>query len=299
LPRISLPVVGTPSRTELGQRCHRRHVLSDILQQRIYISPSAAFGTVIHSGVAQHWNSANQRDVLEIVRSTWREQFHRPNVNAEGHPEELALAIIEGYAKTATLAGPFGLVGPWQLVSVEQRLEIPVGRFVLSFQTDRVLYNKELDRILVIDTKTAGRLDARWRRQWELSLQMKLYKYGTSIAYDRENVDVVIEGVLKDVPTKIEYVTTPEWDSATLAEAVNQFEQMAARDEALILKCTHNGVVDLDELTERALVLTEFNYQDCYSYNVECPYRRLCVASPGERLAILRSDYFENSEELY
>lgn len=211
---------------------------------------------------------------------------------------ELAAAMLNTYMNTATLAGPFE--GDWQLVSVEDRLEVPLdlpnGSAKLSFQSDRVVWNKDTEHLVIIDTKTAGRLDRRWSKQWETSLQMKLYKAGAMTAYDMENVSVVVEGVLKDVPSVIQYEPCPDWSKGILSEAANQASIIAQRDFDLIASDVPDVPKDKRVVVQEALVDTAVNYMSCYEYGVECPFRKLCTAEPEERVAILNGEYFEIPE---
>lgn len=290
--KLELPVIVTPSRIELGLRCKRRHAIGDLLQYSRYRAPSLHFGTVIHSGAGAWWLTGSQAKALGIVQADWAQRFTGPTVDLS---LELAMAMTEYYVLNAELAGPFSQEdGEWQIVSVEDRLEIPLGPDAkLSFQTDRVLWNQTTKHLVVVDTKTAGRFDKKWIRQWETSLQMKLYKAAASAVYgfDPRIIDVVIEGVLKDIPCKIQYVTCPEWSPAVLGEAVEQAKHIANGDKQGILLGTK------EEQEEWAVNHTEVNYQDCYSYGVECQFRRLCTAEPEQRAALLHSEYTKIPED--
>lgn len=308
--KLSLPVIVTPSRIELAQRCYRRHVLSDLLQRAGYYSPSLEFGSVIHAGAGAWWNNANLENGLvarakavSAVRTEWNKRFEQnPQVSQKDVSLDLAIAIIESYTQLADLRGPFGLEpGDWQIVSVEDRLEVPLvipnGLARLSFQTDRVVFNKTNDHLVVIDTKTSSRMDKRWERQWETSLQMKLYKAGASRAYDipPENISVVIEGILKEAKPALKYIECPDWSVGLLNEAILQAQSVASRDYRLI------AVEDLPRdqhlIIEDALSKTDVNYMSCFEYGVECAFRKLCVANIEERVPMLMAEYFELPEE--
>jgi len=306
LSKIQLPVIVTPSRVELGLRCQRRHSLADILQVASYYSPSLEFGSVIHTGAASWWNDDGEGSAMA---AEWNKRFTmNPRVNQGELSLEMANAMMAAYRQNAKLAGPFDAEGPWQLVSVEERIEVPLSlglvdgeerKAKLSFQTDRVVWNKETQHLVVVDTKTAGRLDKRWARQWETSLQMKLYKACAVAAYDMDpaNVSVVVEGVLKDVPSTIQYEVCPDWGQSTLAEAVNQAKIVALRDYELIAGSIEGVPRDRNLVAQDALVNTAVNYMSCYEYGVECPFRKLCTAEPEERIAILNGEYWEIPEE--
>jgi len=307
VPKISLPIVVTPTRVELGLRCYRRHVLADVLQRARYFSPSLEFGSVVHAGAAAWWKNADvDGDVarpraVHATTQEWNKRFEQnPSVSQKDLSLDLAVAMIESYTKNADMRGPFALEsGDWQFVTVEDRLLIPlVGGYKLSFQTDRVVYNKTNAHLVIVDSKTAARLDKKWERQWETSLQMKLYKAGAAKAYDFEvdQVDVVVEGILKDIPSDVRYVPCPDWSEAVLQEAVGQAIHIAKRDEALITDSESGLPRDLRYIEEDAVNKTALNYQSCYEYGVECAFRRLCTAEPDERVAILNAEYFEIPE---
>lgn len=284
---MRLDNVITPTRVELGQRCYRRHVIADRLERHSYVSPSAEFGSVIHAGAAAWWRSGDLHAATDAAISEWNKRQASLN---EGHSLELAAAIMAYYAGHAALAGPID--DDYRLVSVEERLEVPIGDFTLSFQSDRVL-SLNNERLLIVDTKTASRLDKRWRSQWETSVQMKLYQAAAGRLYDMP-VSIVVEGVLKAAAPKIEYVVCPEWDAATLLEAEREMLRIARMDEVVTRACrVEDGTIDADLLMRRVLINVPFNYGDCYSYNIECPYRRLCTAPPNERVGLLKAEYFE------
>jgi len=259
----------------------------------------------MHSGVGAKWLGQSGPSA---IASEWQKRFAmNPKINQGDLSLELANAMLQAYNEQANLAGPF-VEGEWQLVSVEDRLEVPLAlglfddgierKAKLSFQTDRVVWNKERSHLVVIDTKTAGRLDRRWARQWETSLQMKLYKAAAVTAYDMEpeNVSVVVEGILKDVPSRVQYEVCPEWSSGILAEAVNQARIVAMRDYELIASSVEGVPRDRRLVVSDALNNTAVNYMSCYEYGVECPFRKLCTAEPEERIAILNGEFFEIPE---
>lgn len=306
-----LPVTVTPSRVEVGLRCYRRYVLGQVLNYARYLSPSLEFGSVVHAGAAAWWLNADlDGDVARAkahaaVNAEWAKRFDaNPAITPGDHSLQLAEAMIQTYTMTAELNGPFGLEkGDWQIVSVEDRLEVPLvlsgnRQAKLSFQTDRVVFNKTNDHLVVVDSKTAARIDKRWERQWETSLQMKLYKAGAARAYDMppENIDVVVEGILKDVPSRVVYIPCPDWSTDLLNEAIAQAQFIAERDWTLLESDIPGVPRDAAYIVEDAVNKTQINYMSCYEYGVECPFRRLCTAEPSERVAILNAEYFEVPE---
>lgn len=311
---LELPVVITPTRAELGARCHRRHFLSDVLGKARYFSASLEFGSVVHAGAAAFWLG---RDWNEAVRLEWGKRFDaNPQVSQESVSLQMATAMMEHYVKNAKIAGPFSDQGIWKRVDVEQRFEIPLRDLTLSFQCDRMAYNADENWLVVVDTKTAARLDPRWDRQWETSLQMKLYKAGAKHVFATGGrVDVVVEGLLKHVPSDLRYYACPDWSDGMLAEAAHNayviadmdrdLIEQASTEPALVIPVHRNHKLEPDvklvpnqqRAEELAVRFTPVNYMDCYSYNVECPFRRICTADIDERVGILRGEYFETEGE--
>lgn len=313
--KIELPVVITPTRAELGARCHRRHFLSDVLCRARYNSAALEFGSVVHAGAAAFWLSSLGRGTVtpeEAIEREWDKRFEQTDVSQESVSLRMALAMMDYYAKNASLAGPYQeAADDWQLVDVEQRYEIGLKEFRLSFQMDRAVYSKEQNWLVIGDTKTASRLDYRWDRQWETSLQMKLYAGGSKQIFRTEGrVSVFVEGVLKKVPSELRYYACPDWSDSLLSEAAFNAYVIAQMDQDIILRGSDKirNIMDpeavklvpnLQRLEELAVRTTPVNYNDCFSYGIECPFRRICAAEPDERAPILRAEYFEKVDEEY
>lgn len=297
--KTTLPVVITPTRAELGARCHRRHFLSDVLSRARYASPSLEFGSVVHAGVAAHWLGKDWNGVLA-------DEWSKHKVDSPKLSLGMAQAMLGSYVRDAKLAGPFTDQGNFKLVDVEQRFEIPLKDIKLSFQCDRIAYDKEQNWMVIVDSKTASRLDSKWDRQWETSVQMKLYRAGAKQVFDTAGrIDIVVEGIVKDVPSFIRYYVCPEWEDGLLAEAAHNAYTIAKLDEEIIVSgsdtlrniMTPDGpgrlVPNDQKIEEIAVRMTPVNYFDCFSYGVECPFRRICVADVDQRVPLLRSEYFE------
>lgn len=310
--KLQLPVVITPTRAELGARCHRRHFLSDILGKARYFSPSLEFGSVIHAGVAAHWLKSKDPNAPSPFASMANEWSQR-KIESDSLTIQLANAMLGEYMQKAELAGPFTSQGNWKLVDVEQRFEIPLKDTRLSFQCDRIVHDPDQNWLVVVDSKTAGRLDSKWDRQWETSLQMKLYRAGVKHVFDTGGrIDIVVEGILKHTPSDIRYVVCPEWSNAMLGEATHNAYCIAALDSDFVVQASDQIVLrdamdnpmpklipNADKALELAVALTPTNYFDCYSYGIECPFRRICTADVDERVAIVKGEYFDIPEESY
>lgn len=303
---LELPVVITPTRVELGGRCHRRHFLGDVLNKTLYRSPSLEFGSMIHAGGSSYWLGKDWRPVIE---NEWKERFEKTSVSQDSVSLPMANAMMEFYQTNAKLAGPFqDAADDWVLVDVEQRFEMPIRDndknmviAVLSFQMDRIVYSKSQDWLVIGDIKTAARLDKRWEKPWEKSLQMKLYRIGVRTVFEHVGkLDVFIEGLHKHVPSDIRYYACPEWSDGLLGEAVFNAKNIADIDKELIKACMDSdGSISLAKAEELGVRYTTVNYNDCYSYGVECIFHRICTADVDERVGILRGEFTEKVEEDY
>ncbi len=310
--KLQLPIVVTPTRVELANRCHRRHFLSDILGKARYFSPSLEFGTVMHSAFAAHWmnqKAANPTDPFAVIDTEWAKR----KVESDDLTPQLAKSMLSDYMAKAQIAGPFTAQGNFKLVDVEQRFELPIRDSRLSFQMDRIVHDPEQNWMVIVDSKTAGRLDSRWDRQWETSIQMKLYRAGAMQVFQTGGrVDIVVEGVLKHAPSDVRYYVCPEWSETLLKEAIHQAYMVASLDRDLVEQASDmvnladsQGQIQQTLLpnAEKALALgvsmTPINYMDCYSYGVECPFRRICVADVEQRVDIMKAEFFDIQDEGY
>jgi hypothetical protein len=273
-------------------------VLSDILEFGKAKSAAASFGSVMHAAVAAWWQNSEVDAPSRLaishatIETAWQEHF--ADVADPGtHTIELAHAMFDGYMPQAKPVGPFSDIGNWQRVSVETRLELPLASaYVLSFMQDRVYYNREQDWLVIVDLKTASRLDARWQSQWYRSLQMKLYRLAGQLIYQPSQLDIVIEGLQKGAKPKLQYLALPAWSAELLREAEQQFAHIARSDYNLLQRSIlDSNVIDISTLEDLALTETAVNYADCNSYNYECAFLPLCTAEPDERKALLHASY--------
>lgn len=302
---LSLPVIITPTRAENGSACHRKHFLGDVLNKELFHSPSLEFGSVVHAGAGAHWLSKEKKAALDwrtVIQDEWHDRFELTNVSQDNVSIEMAFAMMEYYEANAKLAGPFqDAADDWVLVDAEQRYEMPLREHLLSLQMDRVVYSKSQNWLLIGDLKTAARLDARWEKQWARSLQMKDYKLGVQTIFETAGrIDVFIEGLYKHVPSDIRYYVCPEWSDKMLGEAAFNTVAVAEKDKQLIeMSRMEDGSYSLAKAEEIGVRFTTVNYGNCFTYNSECPFYRVCTADVDERVGILRGEYTEKVEEDY
>lgn len=283
----------------MGLRCSRRHVLTDVLERGKCKAPSAAFGSVIHAAAATYWSELRSGAASVVAVNAARAAvadsyplFMNGACTIGDHTMEMAAAMIDTYVQRAEIAGPYTSSGEWQLLLIEERLHIPIGDYVLSFMNDRQAYNPQLDWRVLMDLKTAARMDARWRSTWMMSLQMKLYRYAALEWFDTARTDIVIEGMSKGAKATLAYVPLPDWSGDILAEAVTQWKRVAAADEQIIRMAMDNdGHIDMAALEDIAVTQTAVNYHDCTAYGYSCPFMPLCSAEPEYRSGMLRADY--------
>lgn len=312
-----MTVTLTPTRVQLGSRCHRRHALTDVAtltkdeqpgKLRRRSNEHAAFGAVIHAGVGAYWHYVEGHqdqktaepqtlaDLLETPRKlaraaverSWNEEFVDDTKN---YSLELALTMMDYYARKARRCGDQPNAEDYVVSSIEERAEVEVGRFRMTFQIDRSYRNG--NSFILVDTKTAKTLRAGWEKSYDVSLQFKLYKGAVCRLYDLrpEDVVIIIEGVSKKVPTDIEYHFIPDWGQSILDEALMQFTRIAEADEQLLAVAAANGKLDLDLLWELAATQTSFNDNDCFAYGQPCPFLEVCNAPVEDRLALLKAGY--------
>lgn len=294
--RFDLPVTVTPSRVEGAARCFRKYLVQEVIGYRKSYSPPLEFGSVIHAGVGQWWQTRDQSLAFKALRDEWEQRFENPLKYVDQKYVSLRLAerMLEGYFALATLAGPGAEEDDWQVVSVEERFPVKLGQHTITLQLDRTLYNRKLEKIRIVDTKTAAKLDKRWAKSWDLSLQMMLYKSNVKKMFDLP-VEVVVEGVLKEPNTEIQYVMLPDWTEEQLLEADWMAERIANEQAGMILEAQERGLDPVEYL----LMFSRYNPGNCQSYGSECQYFSLCTASPEMRKALLEAEFKPIETEEY
>lgn len=309
---IRLPVVLSPSRAELAARCHRRHVLHEVCDRRSFNSPSAAFGTVVHKGCAVWWLTGSKYEALSELRDEWNER--RPS--GDKHTMEMGEDLLECYISNAELV-PRALEEDinWELLEdeegrfIERRVEIELEGKILSFQLDRALVSVTKN-IIIADIKTTSRLNSKVEAGWARSLQQKLYVVGVRKKFPWvKKVFSFIEALEKKASPVFKLVELPQWTEKQLDEALESWLASAEEDELVIGKgvevaIARHGEKYTDEqlreaVEEIAVTQTTFNYMDCYSYFLQCPYLPLCDSSPELRIGQLWSDFEIHETEGY
>ena len=241
------------------------------------------------------------RDAAEVILLESYEKY--PALASDKkHTFDLAIFMLRYYMDEAPLAGGFWAAGQagWEPIAIEERIIIDIGDMKLSFQLDRLVRLPSHDLTVLVDLKTAGRMNKNWERNWPLSLQQKLYRWAVREHYSLDLSGHYIEGLLKDVPCDLKYVELPDWSDAELTEAVDLFRTLWSRDEDLIWGSIdeETGAVDVARLTHRGLTETTTNPFDCFSYYTQCPMYDICQAPPDQRVALLEES-FEWVEPLY
>jgi len=317
---IYLPVKLSPSRAELACRCHRRHVLHEVVDRRSFNSPSAAFGTVVHKGVSSWWESGKKAEAFSSLAAEWEK--YRVSLESGSdrtqakHSLPMAEEMLDRYIKEAVLTPPDDDAEGWHLLSdsegeyLERRVEIAIHGKILSFQLDRALTDGE--DICIADLKTTSKLDDRVEATWKRSLQQKLYVVGVRQKFPwAENIYSYIEALEKKATPVFKLVELPQWSEGLLDEALEIWLSCAEEDELIIGKGMELAVErfkvetpspeQLRECVEEvAVTQTSFNYMDCYSYWLECPYlKKICEVSPELRVGALWSDFEIHETEGY
>jgi len=295
-----LPIIATPSRSETTARCYRRHSIADVayMQRTGTVEPPLAFGTVIHAGSAEWWLTRDYNRVMQALHNSYHDPENYPHlVDNPKHTFALAVSMLEVYMEKATLMGDHFCKDEkeWSIIEIEERCELELPHGLLSFQMDRLLrfHSPSPTPYKLIDTKTAARLDTRWRDRWSRSLQMKLYAYGVKEKYGSVPL-VEIEGVLKTVGSDVEYVLLPVWSDGELEEAVMLVDWFLQQDTRWLEKATlEDGSVDMVKLLELLLTKTPFNSDDCFAYYKPCPLLDCCSSLPEQRVSLLLSDFEE------
>jgi hypothetical protein len=280
-------IIISPTRVEGGIKCIRKHVLDDVVSYK----PSGTgpnvpqeFGVRMHKGVGHWWADRDLEICIEYLHSCeWP-------LN-EKHTLGLAINLMTMYSEKAKLM-PFAAPGDdWQLVALEERVLLPIGNVVLSWQLDRLAEEKRMGLLAMTDVKTASRTDGKWEKQWPTSIQMKLYSEAIVRKYGRELDWLIIEGLQKG-PALYKPYSVPIFSPAIREEAMRNFEWVVKHDAQLLDNCMlADGTVDAEKLLERALTETPHNPAECYSYYSTCDYRRLCDAEPSERLGLLKEGF--------
>lgn len=272
--------------------CHRAHVVQDILSLRLIKRDEAAmsFGTVMHAGAAAWWKTGEAEAAREAVRTSYTlPENLRFLENDRTHTLGLAGFLINEYVRIAQPVGWFEAKG-WEPVAIEDRVVFDLGHdlAILSFQMDR-LYRNEKGEGVLVDTKTAGRMDKRWHEKWGLSLQQKLYAYAARERYGVDLIGHFIEGILKKMPTEVKYVPLPIWGKSTLDEAMTQFVAVCQKDAAIVAGAIgDDGLVDMERLFQAAVTETDFSPEFCGRWGRPC---ELCALPPEARVGTLLADY--------
>lgn len=299
---LHLPVLLSATRTELGSRCRRRHVLSDIIQLErndAAGSPSALFGTHMHNAAQAMWlmQDADKDTQLEAALHagdrSWEENGASDIVfdgKRNYHTKELLETCIREYVRSAEVAP--GMPGEWKVVAVEERLSVNVNGFILPFQIDRLVQSQEDGSLAIVDLKTASRMDSRWDFNMRKSIQQRIYRWAAQKHYEEDVSWSIIECLQKRDNVLYGHVQ-PAWSQEQINEAMDLFMRHARLDEMFIQHL--HATYDADELLNGAIMeavhMPDFNYMDCMSYFTPCPYIDICEADPRDRGELVDMDY--------
>lgn len=299
---IELPIIGTPSRTEQGARCHRRHFVADnlCLVPKTRSEANTALGTMIHAGAAAWWQTGDVAKMHLAWRSAWQAESRWLEAQTDLTKDSVA-AIMEHYSAAAKLgAGAWcARQEGWRLEACEKRVVVelsPLAR--LSFQLDRLAHHAESEVWVLTDTKSkkpgTKYRDAQWDEKWGFSLQQMVYRWVVInvLGVPAAQLEHYIEAVTKAVPSEVRYVQLPAWSKSQLEEAKDALVRLCQKDAKLVADNTlPNGAVDVAGLLTAALTTTDYNPGDCFAFFTKCPLYEVCTSPPELRVGLVRDGF--------
>lgn len=293
---VTLPLTITPSRVGEAAKCHRAHFVRNVLclEPLGEVPAALTFGTSLHAAAAAKWRGLGGA----VMRAAALATFQADGGGDDRHTAALLEQLVTQYDMTALPIGPHwsgDLAGTTvRALAVEERITLDLGPLAtLSFQLDRLM---QVDLpglpsvVGLVDTKSASRCDQRWRRQWALDLQQRLYQAAVRRQYGVPLDVHVVEGVEKFGTGSITYVPIDLYDDSTLDEAIAHAIRLVQRDAKIVAQAQRDdGTVDMDDLLWRAVIQTDISPTHCFDWGRTCALYDACRGPAAGRERFLQT----------
>lgn len=215
------------------------------------------------------------RDSMPPVKMVYDEMELREH-------EDLVARMLNAYVLNYGTKLPYAPLG----IEVEGRVEIGTGTGVfLKFRTDQIV--TWMNRLWIVDHKTAAKLDMRDLMKYEMDLQFTAYTYAVSKQMNQRVAGVIVDMLVKTKTPQFHqqaYVRTDE----ELAEFEAEFVEMA--------QDIQNRRQRVAEGADPKVVFYK-NTKECFRFGT-CPYRDLCLEDTSTRRAVFvrrKADYVDGT----
>lgn len=241
-------------------------------------------GTSVHLGLALLGSGkpidevvAESRDKLKSLMPRRMMPGDEEDLSAN---QEVVEKLLRGYNETYSET-------TWTPIAQETKGTVEVGentRVYLVFRTDKLA--TWMQRLWIVDHKTAGKLDLRDLQKYEMALQFSAYQYAVTKFTKQEVAGIIVDILVK---TKVpQYHRDMKTRSVKeLLEFEKEFVEIGKEIQWRLTR-VQNG--------EDAKTVFYKNTNECFRFGT-CPYRELCLEDTPTRRSLYKkreADYVDD-----
>lgn len=287
-------LVQDPSKIQCFMECPRKYFYSYILGwQNSEPNRHLIFGEAWHRAIAHILTHGHDDDAIKGAMLRFMDYYRQTfdaDTDMDYHPKSpaMVLQILTEYCERVRQTGEdFEVVSTDGKPMVEVHGAVPLlPSFVVTMRIDAICRwtaGAHKDKYFILEHKTTGRADAKWMRQWSLSMQVFTYIHALHCIYGPENVyGAIIQGAhfkksykaeesaIIRVPVWRDYAAICAWYSdATfwLESILSEFQELQA-----------------DRKKHRVMCSFPRNTQNCNMY-FGCPFYDFCLGWPNPLFA--------------
>ena len=184
-----------------------------------------------------------------------------------------------------------------KIISNEQILSLPYEGFILKGKIDRVWKDKK--KVVLCDTKTAGRISMETYEGWHFKFQFMFYVWLLFKCTGQKVDELIVDAVVKPALRRKQNESVQDLHGRILSDMIQEpkkyfqrvpltiYKGTLERFEEEILRPKINRLKLLTSNTDSAIVdvLTRNkNTNNCHKYGTTCSFLPLCVHGPGAEM---------------
>lgn len=218
------------TRIQTYKNCPRLYFWQYVRGYQPKVLQEALFeGTLVHEGIDKILHGKIE-DVLTSIKVIYEKQLLGASV------EDIE-TIDYSYTRAKAYLHAYGIhyaedINKYNILHIEDRLDVPIGFHVFYIKPDAVLQDKSTDEIVLMEHKTAGSITASYLERLALDTQITSYVYALSKHSKRPN-RIIYDVIRKTKSKRKKDETWDQFEERLVQTFVDKPDEVFYREDLL------------------------------------------------------------------